>query len=95
MVRLSDGTGKIDILLRDTPEKPCSEGNEAEFRGRLALTARWWWDRRPLALDASAGRLHPASVAGLVVAAFGAFVFALYLRNWLRARRSANGPRQE
>jgi len=33
-------------------------------------------------------RWHPASVAGLVVAAFGTFVFGLYLRRWLKERGS-------
>ncbi|MHC5053085.1 MAG: hypothetical protein ACYTKD_00030 [Planctomycetota bacterium] len=37
-------------------------------------------------LDATASRLHAASVAGLVVAAFGTFVFGLYLRRWLKER---------
>ena len=31
-------------------------------------------------------RWHPASVAGLVVAAFGTFVFGLYLRRWVKER---------
>lgn len=37
-------------------------------------------------LDTSASRFHPTSVAGLVVAAFGTFVFALYLRRWMKER---------
>ncbi|MHC5055475.1 MAG: hypothetical protein ACYTKD_12230 [Planctomycetota bacterium] len=49
------------------------------------------------------GRWHPASIAGVVVAAMGVIVFGLYLRSYLGARRSAaatgtmepteNGPR--
>jgi hypothetical protein len=34
------------------------------------------------------GRWHPASIAGIVVGAMGAFVFGLYLRSYLRGRRS-------
>jgi len=37
-------------------------------------------------IDTSASRFHPASVAGLVVAAFGTFVFGLYLRGWVKER---------
>jgi hypothetical protein len=87
VVSLVNDTDVIEVLLADTSEKPCSEGDEAEFRGRLALTAMWNWDRRPMALDASVGRFHPGSVAGLVVAAMGMFVFALHLRGWLRGRK--------
>jgi hypothetical protein len=39
-------------------------------------------------LDPTASRLHPASVAGLVVAAMGLGVFALHLRKWLAERRA-------
>jgi len=41
-----------------------------------------------LLLDTAASRFHPASVAGLVVAAMGMFVFGLYLRSWLHERRA-------
>jgi hypothetical protein len=40
-------------------------------------------------LDTSASRFHAASVAGLVVAAMGCFIFGLYFRAWLRERRAA------
>ncbi|MHC4253685.1 MAG: hypothetical protein ACYS9X_31605 [Planctomycetota bacterium] len=39
------------------------------------------------AIDCSASRFHPASVAGLVVGAMGVFVFGLYLRRWVKERR--------
>ncbi len=35
-----------------------------------------------------ASRLHPASVAGLVVGAMGCFIFGLYLRRWLREKKA-------
>ncbi|MHC5055689.1 MAG: hypothetical protein ACYTKD_13345 [Planctomycetota bacterium] len=40
-------------------------------------------------LDTTTSRLRPASAAGLVVASFVTFVFALYLRSWLRERSAA------
>jgi len=43
----------------------------------------------PLWLDTTASRFHPASIAGLVVGAMGCFIFGLYLRRWLAARRAA------
>jgi hypothetical protein len=42
-----------------------------------------------LIIDTTASRFHPASVAGLVVGAMGAFIFSLYLRSWLRERKAA------
>ena len=39
-------------------------------------------------VNSAMDRLHPASVAGLVVAAMGVAVFALYLRRWLAERRA-------
>ena len=41
-----------------------------------------------LSLDTTASRFHPASVASLVVAAMGVFVFGLYLRSWLHERKA-------
>jgi len=44
-------------------------------------------------VDTTASRFHPASIAGLVVGAMGCFIFGLYLRAWLRARKvPARGP---
>ena len=37
-----------------------------------------------------AGRFHGASIAGLIVGAFGSLVFALYLRQWLLARKATS-----
>ncbi|MHC4251137.1 MAG: hypothetical protein ACYS9X_18610 [Planctomycetota bacterium] len=37
-------------------------------------------------LHVDEGRFHPASIAGLVVGAMGAFVCGLYLRRWLKER---------
>ncbi|MHC4248684.1 MAG: hypothetical protein ACYS9X_06100 [Planctomycetota bacterium] len=42
-------------------------------------------------LDGTQGRLHPASIAGLVVGAMGVFIFGLYLRRWLRQRKALAG----
>jgi len=44
----------------------------------------------PLAIiDTTASRLHPTSIAGLVVGAMGCFILGLYLRRWLRERKAA------
>jgi hypothetical protein len=40
------------------------------------------------ALDTTASRWHPASIAGLVVGAMGVFVFGTALRQWRRERRA-------
>jgi len=39
-------------------------------------------------VDTTASRFHPASVAGVVGGAMGAFVFGLYLRRWVKERRA-------
>ena len=57
-----------------------------KFRGTRGA---WQGD---LVVDMTASRFHPASVAGLVVAAFGAFVFALYLKRWLVEKSSEGAP---
>ncbi len=90
-VTVHDGTGDVGVLVPPSPEEPYREGDEVVFRGRLILNVWWWFelpDPRPLALDTSPGRWHPAAVGGLAVGAMGGFVFALYLASWLRARRS-------
>ncbi|MHC4251532.1 MAG: hypothetical protein ACYS9X_20630 [Planctomycetota bacterium] len=63
---------------------------EQFFRGRVRA-AMFIADRdgstfSTLAVDAAASRFTGESVAGLVVAAMGTFVFTLYLRKWLRER---------
>jgi hypothetical protein len=66
------------------------DGTEARFFGRLVACsssnanepARFWH----FVFDATASRFHPASIAGLVVGAMGAFVFGLYLRRWAKER---------
>ncbi|MHC4249461.1 MAG: hypothetical protein ACYS9X_10085 [Planctomycetota bacterium] len=40
------------------------------------------------AIDTIASRFHGASVSGLAVGAMGVFIFALFLRRWLRERRT-------
>jgi hypothetical protein len=40
-----------------------------------------------LSVDEGSGRLHGASVAGLVVGAMGVFVFVVALRHWLREKK--------
>ena len=43
------------------------------------------WRGRPT-VWIGGSRIHSASVAGIVVAAFGTFVFGLYLRRWVKER---------
>lgn len=71
-------------------------GPRGAWRGRVTLQAavgevdsatRRISYKAELYLDEWASRFHPASVAGLVVAVFVTFVFALYLRRWLGERR--------
>jgi len=39
-------------------------------------------------VDTRASRLHPASVAGIVVGAMGVFIFGLHLRMWVKERKA-------
>jgi hypothetical protein len=39
-------------------------------------------------LDMWVSRFHGASIAGLIVGAMGVFIFGLYLRSWLRERKT-------
>jgi hypothetical protein len=63
------------------------EGSQASsrpgWRGRVVPLTRGGY-----AIDTTRSRLHPASAAGLVVGAMGAFIFGLYLRRWLREREA-------
>jgi len=92
LVRLSDGSAGINVLLSNLPEGPQGEAGVVTFRGRLDLTAASSWAMQPLGLDATAGRWHAASVGGLVVGAMWMLVFGLYLRSWLRARKTPAAP---
>ena len=91
-VDVSDGVGApLRILVPPARVSPYRVGEDVAFRGRLVLSEFWWVGVAgiaPLSLDTSAGRWHPASVGGLAVGTMGALVFALYLRGWLRGRRS-------
>ena len=98
IVWVTDETGSVRILVPSVQEAPYREGEDTELRGRLTADD-WWWvadlsekSMSQFALDISASRWHPASVAGLVVGSMGAFIFALYLRGWLRGRRASVAP---
>jgi hypothetical protein len=68
-----DATSRLQDALMHGP-KP-----ELDVVGRMAVDT----------LDAtSPGRLHGASIAGLVVGAMGVFIFGLYLRRWLCERKA-------
>jgi hypothetical protein len=69
--------------------RPLTLWRRVRVTGRAAFGARRGGFPRPDPfLDAGAGRLHGASVAGLVVGAMGVFVFTVALRHWLRERRA-------
>ena len=78
--------------VRLAADVPMAEGEEIDVVGRVILVGdgprtsdgRTYW---PLCVDPTASRLHPASIAGLVIGAMGVFVFAVALRHWLRERR--------
>jgi len=95
-VDVSDGgTILLRILVPPSRVSPYGMGQDVTFHGRLVLSEFWWVGVvgiAPLSLDSTAGRWHPASVGGLVVGAMGALVFGLYLRSWLRARRTHAAP---
>lgn len=66
----------------------CGEDRAAAFRGRAGGPD---YEGGPVAgrmeLDATRGRFHAASIAGLVVGAWGVFVFAAAFLHWRRRRR--------
>ncbi|MHC4503898.1 MAG: hypothetical protein ACYTFI_11385 [Planctomycetota bacterium] len=92
-------------VLYDNPEAPAvgvillGEGNvpavgedaKCEYRGRLYPAYAEDKDIY-LGLDMRRSRLHPASIAGLVVGAMGVFVFGAALRHWLGERRRFADP---
>jgi hypothetical protein len=68
---------------------PDEVGGSVSAKGRARLWVGYdgtvW---RPM-LDCELSRFRPPSIAGLVVGAMGCFIFGLYLRRWLKARREA------
>jgi hypothetical protein len=75
--------GLVVCVARDAlPEH--TDKAEVELQGRVVRHEgkRWTY----ALVDTTASRFHPASVAGLVVGAMGAFVFGLYLRRWMKER---------
>ena len=68
------------------PDLPGQHGVEfASVSGRVA------WDKEysgTLVVDSRSSRFHRASITGLVVGAMGVFVFAVYLRTWVKGRRA-------
>jgi len=83
----SDDKGQVCVVLSDAPilELPASV---SRFCGRVSARKCRARIELPFAIDARKSRFHPASVAGIVVGAMGCFIFGLYLRRWLRDRKS-------
>ncbi|MHC4250001.1 MAG: hypothetical protein ACYS9X_12810 [Planctomycetota bacterium] len=78
-------------------------GSDEAFAGRVSMSEfRYipaYYDYLPSEvplpeLDATRSRWHPASIAGLAVGAMGVFIFALYLRRWLRRRGRVPSPEE-
>jgi hypothetical protein len=67
----------------------CGATDPATIDGQGGLKGRVYYDPGPETVDMTSHRFHPASISGLVVGAIGVFVFAVYLRSWLRERRAA------
>jgi hypothetical protein len=61
---------------------------EAIIAGRIVFENRLGFGSDELIVDATRGRFHAASIAGLVVGAMGAFVFTVALKHWLGERRA-------
>ncbi|MHC4200865.1 MAG: hypothetical protein ACYSU0_12810, partial [Planctomycetota bacterium] len=67
----------VCVFVRVPDAFKCDEAGAAAFRGRAGRRSD---EGRPVTgrmeLDATRGRFHPASIAGLVVGAWGVFIFA-------------------
>ncbi|MHC4252311.1 MAG: hypothetical protein ACYS9X_24600 [Planctomycetota bacterium] len=77
-------TGSNTPLPSSVSAEGQTTGNVNTWRGRFVLEGTSF-----AYFDPDGGRLHPASIAGLVVGAMGVFIFGLYLRRWLRERKAA------
>ncbi len=89
--RLAAADIECDVVLPQSAEG--SWERETLFVGRVRAVSivpdgSYYLLYTTMALDATVGRWHGASVAGLVVGAMGVLVFAVYLRHWLKERRA-------
>jgi len=84
-----DGPSYVCVLVPRSRNvtRERDEGTDAVFTGRVRHGSVG--GSPECAVDTTASRFHPASIGGLVVGAMGVFVFAVYMREWLRARRAA------
>jgi hypothetical protein len=82
-------------VIRDPLAQPRSYPTQIHetFVGRFSVQRSNYAKLFNMQLDTTASRFHGASIAGLVVGAFGSFVFALYLRQWLQERKMASGTK--
>ena len=82
----------VAVLMYD--ETPPVDQAPVTFKGRVDYIAGC--ESGPpvfrFEVNASAGRMHGASTAGLVVGAMGVFVFTVALRHWLGERASRPPP---
>jgi len=88
-------TKRVALKPVGVMEEPVpSVRNSAPERNTVlhCLYGRAGWDSDEpgmIAVDSRASRFHPASIAGIVVGAMGVFIFGLYLRRWVKERRTA------
>ncbi len=92
MYRVAAADVECDVVLPQSAEGRWQR--ESLFVGRVRAVSTvpdgsYYLQSTAMALDATVGRWHGASITGLVVGAMGVFVFAVYLRHWLRERRTA------
>jgi hypothetical protein len=87
---LADEKRGVIVFVRGTFHMEENRSDPAEVHGplygrviRYAVTM--------VQMDTLTSRFHPASIAGLVVGAMGAFVFAAALRHWLGERGRFRG----
>ncbi len=91
MAEAPGGSPVVPVFLDWTEPLP-AKVTEVILQGRVVL--EWGESSTPdpaVSVDCTRGRWHGASVAGLVVAAWGAFVFAAALRHWLVERPALTG----
>ena len=79
----------VVVLLSSPRGQALADTMPEGILGRaVELPGLTWLEGFPPIIDTTASRFHPASVAGLVVGAWGIFVFAAAFLHWRRRLRS-------
>ena len=85
LLRTPPGDAYVCVLI--SADDPPPSGAHVAYVGRALVTEDEGDRGKRFRLDASANRFTGASIAGLVVAAMGVWVFSVALRHWLGERR--------